>query len=58
MQAQGGKMADWAILATFLELFGPWFPFLENEDNSKGSMGGLNDVRHVMTLGISKSNDD
>lgn len=51
-------MADWVIWATLLELFGPWFPFLENGDNSKGLMGGLNDVRHVMTLGISKSNDD
>lgn len=50
-------MADWVILATLLELFRPCFLFLENEDNSKGLMGGLNDVRHVMTFGKSKSNE-
>lgn len=28
------KVADRVILATSLQLFGPWFPFVENGDNS------------------------
>ena len=49
----GADMADWVILATSLKLFGPWFPFVENGDNSKALMGALNGIRcgrHLVCL--------